>query len=103
MDYEENKVMFKDNPDIWHEHPVTKKGLMMLPLENEACDRHNIGVTTKNGSASVATNCLFAMAPPHQILPQIQRDKSVKKSNFRQKKICNKEVKDKKRDFSPLF
>ena len=36
VDYEENKVMFKDNPDIWHELPVTKKGLMMIPLTEES-------------------------------------------------------------------
>ena len=41
VDYEENKVVFKDNPDIWHELPVTKKGLMMIPLTKEACERHN--------------------------------------------------------------
>ena len=40
--YEESKVMFKDNPDIWHALPVTKKGLMMIPLTKEACDRHNL-------------------------------------------------------------
>ena len=37
--YEEGKVMFKDNPDVWHELPTTKKGLMMIPLTKEACDR----------------------------------------------------------------
>ena len=40
VDYEENKVMFKDNPDIWHVLAVTKKGLMMIPLTKEACERH---------------------------------------------------------------
>ena len=40
VDYEENHVMFKDKPDVWHELPVTKKGLMMLPLTKEACERH---------------------------------------------------------------
>ena len=38
--YEENKVMFKDNPDVWHVLPVAKKGLMMIPLTKEACERH---------------------------------------------------------------
>ena len=42
VDYEENKVMFKDNPDVWHVLPVTKKGLMMMPLTKEACERHKI-------------------------------------------------------------
>ena len=36
VDYEENKVMFKDKPHEWHELPVTKKGLMMIPLTKEA-------------------------------------------------------------------
>ena len=41
VDYEEGKVMFKDKPDIWHELPTTKKGLMMIPLTKEACERYN--------------------------------------------------------------
>ena len=40
VDYEENKVMFKDNPETWHTLPVTKKGLMMIPLTNDVFDRH---------------------------------------------------------------
>ena len=39
VDYEENKVMFKDKPEEWHTLPTTKKGLMMIPLTKEACDR----------------------------------------------------------------
>ena len=30
------KVIFKDKPDVWHELPVTKKGLMMITLTKEA-------------------------------------------------------------------
>ena len=41
VDYEDDKVMFKDNPDVWHELPTTKKGLMMIPLTQEACERHS--------------------------------------------------------------
>ena len=40
VDYEENKIMFKDKPDEWHTLPTTKKGLMMIPLTKEACERH---------------------------------------------------------------
>ena len=40
IDYEENKVMFKDRPDEWHTLPTTKKGLMMIPLTKEACEKH---------------------------------------------------------------
>ena len=40
VDYEENKVMFKDNPDVWHVLPTTKKGLMMIPLTKEACGKN---------------------------------------------------------------
>ena len=40
VDYEDDKVMFKDNPDVWHELPTTKKGLMVVPLTKEACERH---------------------------------------------------------------
>ena len=39
VDYDEGKVMFKDNPDVWHELPTTRKGLMMIPLTEEACER----------------------------------------------------------------
>ncbi len=39
VDYEENKVMFKDRPEEWHTLPTTKKGLMMIPLTKEACER----------------------------------------------------------------
>ena len=42
IDYEEGKVMFKDNPDVWHTLPTTKKGLMMIPLTKEACERYNM-------------------------------------------------------------
>ena len=31
IDYEEGHVMFKDNPEVWHKLPTTKKGLMMIP------------------------------------------------------------------------
>ena len=40
VDYEENKVVFKDKPDEWHTLLVTKKGLLMIPLTKDACDRH---------------------------------------------------------------
>ena len=48
VDYEEGKVMFKDNPDVWHKLPTTKKGLMMIPLTKEACDRHTVGGNNSN-------------------------------------------------------
>ncbi len=37
VDYEENVVMFKDKLDVWYTLPVTKKGLLMIPLTEEAC------------------------------------------------------------------
>ena len=42
IDYEEGKVMFKNNPDVWRTLPTTKKGLMMIPLTKEACERYNM-------------------------------------------------------------
>ena len=38
VDYEENKVMFKDKPHVWHELPTTggDKGLMLIPLTKAA-------------------------------------------------------------------
>ena len=34
VDYESNKVMFKDSPGVWHTLPTTggEKGLMLIPL-----------------------------------------------------------------------
>ena len=46
VDYEENKVMFKDKPNEWYTLPTTKKGLLMIPLTKEACDRHMMTSTT---------------------------------------------------------
>ena len=42
VDYEEGKLMFKDKPDVWRALPTTKKGLMMIPLTKEACERYNM-------------------------------------------------------------
>ena len=66
-DHEDNKVMFKDNPDVWHELPTTKKGLMMIPLTKEACERHN-----KKSSSSPPP-------PPPQPLPTAPKRKRNKK------------------------
>ena len=43
VDYEENKVMFKDNPDVWHELPTTggDRGLMLIPLTKEAVEKYS--------------------------------------------------------------
>ena len=41
IDYAEGKVMFKDKPDIWRKLPTAMKGLMMIPLTKEACERYN--------------------------------------------------------------
>ena len=42
VDYEDSKIMFKDEPTVWHTLPTTKKGLMMVPLTKEACERHRM-------------------------------------------------------------
>ena len=47
VDYETNQVMFKDRPKEWHTLPTTKKGLLMIPLTKEACDRHMATTTPK--------------------------------------------------------
>ena len=52
VDYEDDKVMFKDNPDVWHELPTTKKAFMMVPLTKEACERH----TKTPSTAATTTN-----------------------------------------------
>ena len=43
IDYEENKVMFKDKPNEWHELPTTggERGLMLIPRTQEAVDRYS--------------------------------------------------------------
>ena len=43
VDYEENKVMFKDNPNVWHELPTTggDRGLMLIPLTKEAVEKYS--------------------------------------------------------------
>ena len=43
VDYESNKVMFKDKPGEWHELPTTggERGLMLIPLTQEAVDRYS--------------------------------------------------------------
>merc|ERR1712242_45136 len=66
-DHEDNKVMFKDNPDVWRGLPTTKKGLMMIPLTQEACERHN----KKSSSSSTP--------PPPQPLPTAPKRKRNKK------------------------
>ena len=43
IDYDEGKVMFKDSPEVWHKLPTTRKGLTMIPLTKEACERHTVG------------------------------------------------------------
>ena len=44
VDYEANRVMFKDKPDVWHDLPTTDPGdpraLMWTPLTQEAVDRY---------------------------------------------------------------
>ena len=34
--------MFKDKPEEWYTLPTTRKGLMMIPLTKEACERHTV-------------------------------------------------------------
>ena len=34
--------MFKEAPNIWYKLPTTRKGLLMIPLTKEACERHGI-------------------------------------------------------------
>ena len=40
IDYEDNKVMFKDKPNIRHNLPTTggDRGLMLIPLTKEAVE-----------------------------------------------------------------
>ena len=69
VDYEENKVMFKDRPEEWHTLPTAKKGLMMIPLTKEACGRHMTSTTSP---------------PPEPVLNNAE----VKKKH-RRRKTCN--------------
>ena len=55
IDYEEGTVMFKDNPDVWHELPTTKKGLIddtldqgiMRPTQHDATTATNTNSNPK--------------------------------------------------------
>ena len=40
VDFEEDKVMFKDKPGEWHKLPRTKKGLLLLPITKKAVKKH---------------------------------------------------------------
>ena len=42
VDYEQNMVMFKDHPDVWHQLPTTggERGLMLIPLAREAVEKY---------------------------------------------------------------
>ena len=51
VDYEDSKVMFKEEPTVWHPLPTTKKGLMMIPLTKEACEQ------IQHGPASTTAYC----------------------------------------------
>ena len=62
VDYEDNKICFKDKTDEWYTLPATAKGLLLIPLTKEACDRHKTSRTspppwtrTKENMARVAT------------------------------------------------
>ena len=42
IDYEDNKVMFKDKPNVWHSLPTTggDRGLMLIPLTKETDEKY---------------------------------------------------------------
>ena len=46
VDYEDNKVMTKDKPNVWHNLPTTggDRGLMLIPLTREAVERYSTDV-----------------------------------------------------------
>ena len=80
VDYEENKVMFKDLPDQWHTLPTTKKGLLMLPLTKEACERHKMDDIVSNDATLLKTT-----PPPPE--PHQETRKKARKS--KKKGICH--------------
>ena len=53
VDDEDNKVMFKDKPDVWHSLPTTggDRGLMLIPLTKEAVEKYSTDVTSNRASA----------------------------------------------------
>ena len=68
VDYEENRCMFKESPNVWYRLPTTRKGLLMIPLTQEACERHaiksesvNFAVTRKRKKKA----CLPHLQPYH--------------------------------------
>ena len=43
VDYEQNMVMFKDQPGVWHQLPTTggERGLILIPLTQEAVEKYS--------------------------------------------------------------
>ena len=59
IDYENDSVCFKDHPSKWHKLPTTKKGLLLLPLTEEAVDRFSEDI-----HHAFSSTCSSTHSPP---------------------------------------
>jgi len=41
VDFELNKLNFKTQPGVWHTLPTTNRGLLLVPLTQEAVDKYH--------------------------------------------------------------
>jgi len=48
VDFELNKINFKTQPGVWHTMPTTNRGLLLVPLTQEAVDRYQHPQDTNN-------------------------------------------------------
>ncbi len=39
VDYDEDKMCFNDDPTKWYKLPTQKKGLLLIPMTKEACEK----------------------------------------------------------------
>ena len=41
--YSTSEISFENNPGVWHKMPTSSKGLMLIPLTEEAVERYTPG------------------------------------------------------------
>ena len=71
IDYDTNELCFKSQPDVWHPVPTTSKGLMLLPVTQQAVERFERERNSSNSSSSSSNNNL-----PHSIVSKSSINKN---------------------------
>ena len=93
VDFEENAVSFKDRPGVWHSLPCTQKGLLLMPLTEEAVQRFK----TSSDKAMLAETQeqtktdLYETEPPEDQVPlsRSTRDMLVSVVRNQHQELCN--------------